>query len=65
MQTDLMMLVIIIAMDLTMGCKVGVISKDKKRMECSMKGSYCVCHHCQCDYGQIMCRDTGQGYGEN
>ena len=37
---------------------------------CSVKGSYCSCHYCKCDYGQIHCHKHGataymHGHGKN
>ena len=40
----------------------GKLGKDGRGIDCSMKGSYCACHECACDYGQIHCGGGGQ-YG--
>ena len=34
---------------------------------CIVKGSYCQCHYCKCEHGQIHCKGHGHGggYGED
>ena len=42
------------------GCKGGGYLKARRNVDCSLKGSNCVCHECECDYGQIQCGVEGR-----
>ena len=30
---------------------------------CIVKGSYCQCHYCKCEHGQLHCSGYGHGSG--
>ena len=36
-----------------------------KEVSCETKGSYCLCHYCKCEKGQVHCgkSDNQFGYG--
>ena len=31
---------------------------------CVVKGSYCQCHYCKCEKGQLHCQKKGLGFGK-
>ena len=58
--SSVIILLLLVILSVASGCKGGGNQKAGRKVDCSLKGSYCVCHECECDYGQIQCGGGGE-----